>query len=1113
MLGQRSRAYSNQKSQIEIDLEEERQTLLNDQKVIRQRARKLSVETNRRRKALEEKQREDEQKEQKFREEVLQQRKLKLQEATEKFQRAHLPPSQRRRPVYTIQKRPTPKLEDALDQIQGSIPPAYYYLSNHRSPNSTRAPDAPSSFSSIGHSTWPRKQQPAAKLDLERLFIDRSAVQADSTQLYFQHKLEEAQRLLEEQHLSNLQSFHQEVEQLAREDSLSSLDSLEDNFETVKEENSSLLSSDPLHKALSQISSSPVNSGYHYTNDGVRGLNGQTSPLEPSHPLPEEMIVDKRFPMGDEESFPQNGFQQKMVDTLTRHGKIHPFSTYNSSTSIQDISQVFRVSASENKSSYYDKDNTTCNVVVRPSKAWATPDPTPRETIHDNKDTPQHPGPSTKPTMTQPLATPVVVPFPESSPSSCQHNFSSDLKPNKQLDKSHSSSSVSDPEILTNIYNTQFHTMKNGYNKPVVIKSRESPSHQKRSSPTQTSETNSGVLKDAKSHQNGSMQMTADDPDLALSTLYRKARISSAGKEGKKLLKSILKKGSKYENGYNRVMGISKMVLMGDKSSMGIRDSVELIKEKEHKKTNNKKLRWLDEIEKLMDEQELLGTNGTMQASKKSPVESFAEALCKENDLAHTASQNGQMGPTAGTPSSVFSTGYHFTKQAWMQSKEEEANSVGHAHTVRSPPKAKTRVVRRPKSARTPSSLVHRNRKGIIIRPQSATEASKIARSQGKIMTPHPPPRPASDNNGNREVGMKAKTQPVSTNISQVNHSNDVVSSTNPLTRDNMAYQTMPLSLASTQTTQAYVPSDMDNATKSALTLNSERVLALQESLPFTVKRQPVYGENGLRLDHTPTDEEIALLWQGVRSALTHKNATTGDFRAGDLPSNLQHTRANLSHIVIDGATLNNWKSLSRINGFFSPINNGYVTLTRRKQILDSNDNKRRALLEQRKGRPASAGWRPTHNQNMNTVKMNPFPSAHEPGQTHSATRSGEVSESTAQFMLAENLVETSATDGEILAAMQEMQANKDRAVLQRPPQTALSIEEQRLLQSLDRLNQRLQNVQETTIKPSAATNGFQPKSPLKIHQFPPHPAEPMTQAQKYRSLSADPRTRLQRRY
>lgn len=49
-----------------------------------------------------------------------------------------------------------------------------------------------------------------------------------------------------------------------------------------------------------------------------------------------------------------------------------------------------------------------------------------------------------------------------------------------------------------------------------------------------------------------------------------------------------------------------------------------------------------------------------------------------------------------------------------------------------------------------------------------------------------------------------------------------------------------------------------------------------------------------------------------------------GDFHPGDLPSNLQ-TRPNLSHVVIDGGTLHNWKTFSRANGFSSPFVNGTI--------------------------------------------------------------------------------------------------------------------------------------------------------------------------------------------
>ncbi|CAI9591613.1 unnamed protein product [Staurois parvus] len=382
-------------------------------------------------------------------------------------------------------------------------------------------------------------------------------------------------------------------------------------------------------------------------------------------------------------------------------------------------------------------------------------------------------------------------------------------------------------------------------------------------------------------------------------------------------------------------------------------------------------------------------------------------------------------------------------------------------------------------------------------------------------MVPHPPARLAMDNN-NSEAITETKAQPGNINISQVNHLSKVVQSpSHGLPRDAMPSKTISRSLGNMIAAQLPGPPDAENVTKSILALNSDRVSALQESLPVSAKRKPVYGENGLRLDHTPTDEEIALLWQGVRSALTHKNSAAGEFHPGDLPSNLQ-TRPNLSHVIIDGGTLNSWKTFSRVNGFSSPFVNGYVTLPRRRQIVDNNENKRKALLEQRKGRPGSAGWRPPLSQNFHTVKISPIPSTHEPAQVHPASASVEVSESTAQFMLAENLVETSATDGEILAAMQTLQANKHNLQSHKSPNTghtALSIEEQRLLQSLDRLNQRLQTVQEAMTKPQGAANGFPIKSTLSIHHIPAQPVENAVPTHKYRSLSADPRTRLQRRY
>ena len=103
-------AYLDMKSNFEKNLEEH-QILVQQQKICRNRARKYFVESNRRKKAFEEKRKEQEEREHQVREQTLQQRKQKVEEVTGKFQRAHIPFSQRKRAVL---QRPVLPLEDAL---------------------------------------------------------------------------------------------------------------------------------------------------------------------------------------------------------------------------------------------------------------------------------------------------------------------------------------------------------------------------------------------------------------------------------------------------------------------------------------------------------------------------------------------------------------------------------------------------------------------------------------------------------------------------------------------------------------------------------------------------------------------------------------------------------------------------------------------------------------------------------------------------------------------------------------------------------------------------------------------------------------------------------------
>ncbi|XP_053734643.1 uncharacterized protein LOC128766989 isoform X2 [Synchiropus splendidus] len=89
-----------------------------EQKQLRRaRARRLIVETNRRRRALEDKQKQRDLREQRLREQVLQLRRRRIQEATERFQKAHLQPRRSRRSIPTI--------EEALDEIKSNLNAAH----------------------------------------------------------------------------------------------------------------------------------------------------------------------------------------------------------------------------------------------------------------------------------------------------------------------------------------------------------------------------------------------------------------------------------------------------------------------------------------------------------------------------------------------------------------------------------------------------------------------------------------------------------------------------------------------------------------------------------------------------------------------------------------------------------------------------------------------------------------------------------------------------------------------------------------------------------------------------------------------------------------------------
>lgn len=118
----------------------------------------------------------------------------------------------------------------------------------------------------------------------------------------------------------------------------------------------------------------------------------------------------------------------------------------------------------------------------------------------------------------------------------------------------------------------------------------------------------------------------------------------------------------------------------------------------------------------------------------------------------------------------------------------------------------------------------------------------------------------------------------------------------------------------------------------------------------------PIYTENGLRIDRTPTDDEINYLWDKVRTCLSRTGPVTGP-EAGKKNSlgDLSRTSAPMSHKYIDGATLalgSGKSNLSVASTYSQP--NSYPNRGSKPASANSNTYLRRyGLLQQRRAQSA----------------------------------------------------------------------------------------------------------------------------------------------------------------
>ncbi|XP_006903492.1 PREDICTED: uncharacterized protein KIAA1377 homolog, partial [Elephantulus edwardii] len=261
---------------------------------------------------------------------------------------------------------------------------------------------------------------------------------------------------------------------------------------------------------------------------------------------------------------------------------------------------------------------------------------------------------------------------------------------------------------------------------------------------------------------------------------HMKIKYSSHNQNDMRLLKSILKKESKYDHRYFKALIINQDYKFGNQKAAAIRDSVELTKQKgkstEIPKTI-KKLRWFDEISiKENNAEESHSFKSRTEISqqccqefhtqtKSGASSNISVPACAVNSADRgkpkndSISENVPLGGSEADPVPLnyfpVPSGYNFTKQAWLASKKEECKSLACNDDSKTQKANSQRrgssVIRRPRSAKVQSGFRNTNRKSPVFQRSSESKAKTFLHAQGKVIVPHPssPPPQSTSNVGN----------------------------------------------------------------------------------------------------------------------------------------------------------------------------------------------------------------------------------------------------------------------------------------------------------------------------------------------------------------------------
>ncbi|NXP78862.1 CE126 protein, partial [Ramphastos sulfuratus] len=956
-----------------------------------------------------------------------------------------------------------------------------------------RTTDDTSSSPASRNSSFHQKQI-SAVIDWDKTTQECCRTNMDSNQLLFQKNLKEVQQLLEKHHLSNLENFHQEAEKTDDSESLSSLDSLEagelnGNYTT---QNESSLTTQCDCALYNPEKSQTRNNSLFYTAQSTSFKNThlnnclRNTDSQYYHNLPTHGLLAKYNVLIPAEHV--NNSEEGSSTSHNSEGKPAEFTTSSKQESSGSNEFRFLQHIKEDRNKPPSGSSSTLATdcpVFNPSKAWANPVSVPGGRVQDLmqeesfKMTPQKRTVSVQ-TSSQPIATSTIL-FPKQGCSTGLPSTAGTLPKDKNIRT----------EFIKNTSGKMAETKEENIKcindiNPVSSLFQYIP--------------NASVLCDVKQQNNNEEEKRNMVETLSLvsdtefnsgtPTQHETLKNYILGKKRAKLFRSILKNDSKYEPTDFKTVTMNHRISSGTQPMSSIRDSLELAKRKKKSAENekyNRKLRWCDQISQIIIENndKCYGKNTgeissaqlqyvqTSNNAPKTNLSIVAQPPNQENSLISKPNVNTEESNEESTSLSTFmSTGASSTKKTWMVSKDEESNPLICSNyckiNVSNQLKDKAKITGRTTSIRAQSSFIPVKRRGTIIQPQSATEASRTQRVPGKLLAPHP----ASALLPGRRSGKNAASpgcQPLLHPTLQVS-----TTSRNDLNEKHIVLPDHALNRKGAENSQGIPCPDLGTVVpmpvcsmakyepwaKHTCSVNGVQTSACQGCSVTCTERRPVNAENGLHLHHIPVAGKTSTSWQGVRNAQAPKDSATGKTPCLTLKqfhiTKREPFKANVSCVTIDGSSqVTSSKWASRGNPLFSfHANVRNSALLNTTQVFDNHENKHRA----------SKRWKPAHHaqKSLHTVQLSPVQSAIDPVHNMNNTyKSNEVSESTVQFLIAEKLSTTPAAEDDTLAAMESVHPGRQPLLFNRTPcprMTALSVEEQKIFQSLHHLNQRLQS-------------------------------------------------------